>query len=404
MGKIKINTCILCFILLLPTANAQVWSPFDIRGQASLRTTFCFDLGANSLNMGFVKASYRGGFLEEEVRSNALNALNTENNIAGIRGHTSFLLTIPIKESLWHWSLKGTAAQFRELSFSRSVFDLVFFGNEASLGQEYPFAMHYRNLHFQYLQAGLHYTHQRHIAGLAAGPVSGSYLFDLKLNNASIFTAADGSFIELKAQSKLHWSDTTESKSLWQGKGINATLYYGYQSNHQKAYLLLEDFGFLRFNTHISDDTDSSWHYNGVPLDLFGQETASFSVNQDSIQKWTGLSEAESHRLMLPSSLNLGFEQSIRDEHFTLGVYGKYYFYSFASPQITIVPGWKVHPNWKVFASVSSGGYDGLTSGLHLKGNINNELGLMIGSKGLSEIWFDQSPASAGFYLTLYAY
>ncbi len=359
--------------------------------------------GSSDLTTEFLKAIYFDGFIEHDIKQNAFDKLEKHDNIAGLQSLSSFQFIFPTIDSNWSWSAEIGGGRFSELSFSRSAFDLAFFGNGQSIGKEYPFEIHYRNFFYQFFQGGIHYHNGRHLAGFAVGPVSGSYLLDMGIHDASIFTATDGSYIDLHGEISMRWSDTTEKHDLWRGTGIALDAWYGMQTKDQRFYVKLDNFGYINFrNNNIKASTDSVWRHEGVQFDIFDNKEVGFTINEDSLKNITGLTRSGDYMLMLPASIELAFEQGFQRHRFMLGIYGKYSLYSLGRPQIHVMPGWRFSSPVKAFMNFSLGGYSGFRTGLHLRAALGRGFGIRLGSHSLAGIWMDNNTAAFDFYITLY--
>ena len=399
---------ILLLLFLTGTTSlvfSQEWSPFTLQDKPAVRFSRNINLQTNTVPTDFAQEIWQGNYINRREKTDALEKLQTLENVAQFENNTTFQMTFPIKDSNWIFSTRFKNESFRELSFSKTAFELAFFGNESSIGQKVPLEFHYREIDLMSMQLGIHYKNKNHIAGIALGAVSGSYLFDFELNNGHIYTQEDLSAIEISGKSSLSWSDSKGQRNLWKGTGINTNIYYGYKNRRHQFYIMLDDFGIINFqNNNIRDQTDSTWQYSGVNYNIFEQDEVLFNINRDSVQEWTNLKNSGNKSFMLPSSLRFGLKQHFKDRNFFLNVLGKYYFYSFARPELKIMPGWQLNQNWKILASLSHGGYSSLNAGLHLKSNFENGWRLEVGSNNLAGMWFNNHPAAADFYITITKY
>ncbi|MFW6020049.1 MAG: hypothetical protein ACOCPM_05655 [Bacteroidales bacterium] len=405
--QIKFIHIILLALLTGTTVSAytQEWSPFMLQDKPGVRFSQNINFQTNTVPASFIKDIWQSNYLTHKKKTNSLNNLQTRENIAKFENSTTFQVSHPLKDSSFIFSARLTNQRLRELSFSKTAFDLAFFGNSSSIGQKLPFDFHYRDIAMQSMQLGLHYKGKKHIAGIEFGPASGSYLFDFNINNGYIYTPEDLSGIEASGKVNFSWSDSTGKQNPWTGTGFSSSVYYGYQSKQHLFYVMLDDFGLINFkNNDIRDQTDSTWEYSGVHYNIFEQDEVIFNINQDSLQQWTNIKAAGDKRYMLPSKIRFGLEQHFKNRTFFLNILGKYHLYSFARPEIKIMPGWKLNKNWKIQTSVSHGGYSSLNAGFHVKSNFKNGWHLQVGSNNLGGMWFNNHPAAMDVYITIYKY
>lgn len=401
----KLLTHIIILFLLSATLNvkAQYKTPPVLRDSAEFSLNWNIYSASNGISNEFFQAALQAEYLDQGIKDRALKGLKPDGNIAGYVNQISIGITQPLRDSSWFYSVVFGHDQLQEVSFSRTAFQLAFYGNENSIGQEMPFSIYYRSLSTQTLQMGLHYKQGKHGIGMAIGAVSGSRFFEADIPQASITTATDLSEISLNGDIRMSWDDSSNHHNIWKGRGFNADIYYSWNCRQREFFLMLDDFGMIWFpDNHIADRTDSSWTFNGVEANLFDTDKALLSVNRDSLQQWTGLNKGGSRRFMLPSVLRMGFRQYLRDRRFSLGVHAQYYFYSQAMPSVSILPAWQINSQWQLQASLSNGRYGEWSSGLHLRAAFDSGFGLKLGSHNLGGMWIAGSPAALDFYVTLY--
>lgn len=393
----------ICLVLLPVLTKAQHFNPFDIRDSAGIYMSSGLNATANTIPGSFGREAFLGNFLDAEIKTQALNQLNSSSNIASYQDYLSFRFSHPLQDSSWVLSVEFKNRQFTESKFSKTAFELAFFGNQSSIGEMMDFDFHYRTMMMQSIKLGLHYKSHKHIAGFSLGAVSGSYLFEAGIKNASLYTDTDYSIVQLSGEPFINWSDSSEKKDPWTGRGIIGDLYYGYENRAYQFFIILEDFGYITYpNNELNSRNDSIWEFNGTSQNIFSQEEILFSVNRDSLKEWTGLNASGKASFMLPSQLRFGWRQGIPGQQFDIALYGRYYFFSHAYPELDIIPGWRFHPTWKTSINLSHGGFGGFRAGMHIEADFNNGFGIKAGSRNLFGMWMNNLPAAAGFYISLY--
>lgn len=396
-------------ILLLFTVSlklqAQQPQPPQLMDSANFSASWAIYAASNTVSNEFLMSALQGKYLDRQLKDRTLKGLKKDGNLGGFVNKISVGITQPLRDSTWHYSVSFSTNQLQEIEFSKTAFQLAFYGNKGSIGQEMPFRAYYRSLSTQSLQLGLHWKRGNHQAGVAVGAVSGSTLFETDIRDAGIQTAEDLSQISLHGDISMQLADSNSHNNIWKGKGFNADLYYARETEWWKFYLMLDDFGMIWFeDNHISERTDSSWTYEGANWNMFESGEHVFSVNSDSLQKWTGLDRGGRYSFMLPSALHLGFRQQLPGRKFSLGLYASYYFYSQAMPSVSVIPAWQINEQWQLMASIHEGRYGSWTTGMHLRAAFASGFGLKLGSHNLGGIWFEGQPATLEFYVTLYKY
>ncbi len=395
MAKRIATGSILFLLTWLSTAMPGTYRPLGPPDSTALQLHYGLHGATDAVPGKFAGKVLFGGYLDHALKQDAIDRLGDNHNLFGMKASWGMDFFSPVKGSPWQWSVHLSAHQLKELSFSRSAFHLVFFGNKPSTGEAYPFSLQYRELDYQLFQGGIHYRHNRHYGGIRLGPASGTYYFSGHLEEGTIYTHSDGQCIELMMQGHLHWSDTAGNKGFFRSSGLAGSITYGYETKNQKAYIALENLGVIMYNTHFNSNIDSTWHYKGVEANFFEDNNMQLNVNRDSLLSWSGARHNGRQQVLLPASLRVSFVHGIQDYRYSVALYGSYPLFSLARPQIWVVPGWKIHPNWKVMGVVSYGGYGALTTGLGLRASLQYGLDMELVSNNLMGMWLNNHPAAA---------
>lgn len=395
----------LFWLIIFPVFSQTPNTYWDQKQQTISGYNLNIKLASNSLSTNFAKALYEGAYLNNDMKAAVLDKLHKDNNLTGFRQNSDLFINFPLNDSSWKASVHYTSTKVREMRFSKSAFELAFLGNENSIGQAYPFHLHFRSLDYESFRIGLKKKWERQFAGLEFGVVSGSYYLDSRIKNAEIYTAGDGSYVDLKMKAKLDWSNEEQGKNIWQGTGLVADLYWGVRTEKRQLFVQLDDWGVINFNnSDLTGAIDSSWRFNGLSWNFFREkEPAFFSFNKDSLKKWSGISQGGNIRVFLPSSINLFAEQNFN--RLGIGFWGQYHFHSMAGPRISIRPSYRLDNSWQIAGSFSHGGYGSFRTGLHVEADFSHSrFGFKAGSYNIGGVFMEEAPAAIDFYFTIYKY
>lgn len=391
------------FVFLLACfspGKASVYLSPEIPDSTTLQLHYRLYAGTESVPGKFARKLILGGYLNHALKQDTYNQLSDNNNLAGLDISRGMDFYFDARESGWQWSAHFSTHQLHELSFSRSSFHLLFFGNAPSIGKEYPFNFHYRELSYQLWQGGIHYRSQGHYAGVRLGPASGSSYFSGQVESGSLYTHSNGQYMDLMLQGQLHWSDTAMDKTMFGGTGMAGSITYGYETQEQKVFISLDNLGVISYRMHISSDQDSMWHYEGVEANLLEMDEVHLAVTRDSLLAWSDIQyNGSNQQVLLPASIKFAFVQGFQNHRYSVGLYGNYPLFCLARPRIWIVPGWQINPLWKLTGMVAHGGYSGLTTGLGVNATFENGLTIRLESSNLLTMWHKDLPATAGLII-----
>ncbi len=248
---------------------------------------------SNVLYNDLVTALYRGGVINQDVRTRSLDRMGGMN-----RG--GFLLGGRVAYA-WGDSLFGRANWMPRISlaynsamgirFAKDAYSLAFFGNagfEGSTAHLAPGSLYWSN----YQTLGFGVEDRRSGTFVELSVVNGQKLNSAHISKAEFYTAVDGRYLDLQLNGDMHQSDTT-GKEFSSGLGAAVNLEW-----HKEFRLLgpgaefvlgITDLGFIAWNNKsLSIKKDSALHYEGVEVkDILDLEN--LVVNPSVIRDTLGL-------------------------------------------------------------------------------------------------------------------
>ncbi len=230
-----------------------VGSPFNIkkpRARLTIEALGMYD--SNALRNDLVMGLWRGGDLSRDVRELSQDALQGRNS-AGYEG--SFRATYT-----WGASLFGDKSMrplvsvgYRDLMgmrFTDDLYNLTFFGNAAYEGKTAVLAPSAQDeQRYQTIGVGMKAAGSE--TYLRLDLVNGQYLNAVHLQQADLYTAEDGRYIEADLDGTWSTSDTSGRHfSNGLGLGLNAGVQMNarFSGRSLKVFLEVNDLGFIAWN------------------------------------------------------------------------------------------------------------------------------------------------------------
>ncbi len=380
--------------LLLPAmATAQVDS-LTIAAKAPshvlvLEASAGFD--SNVIFNDLVLDLYRGRNLSREVRDRSYDALGNAN-----RG--GYLLDMNLAYTWGRWLLGRDKWRPRinvayrsqlGLRFSRDAFALAFRGNKAFEGRAASIGPGtFQHVAYQEIGFGV----EDHASGsfLAVSLVGGNRLRKAVINQADLYTATDGRFVELDLDGNYRRSDTS---TVFKPKGIGAALSFSWRhpvhaaGQEMVVTVGAEDIGFISWGRGAGTiGKDTLIRYDGFTaqsiLDLDG-----LIPEEENLRDSLGLGYTPgSFVTLLPGLVHarLEFGKARRGighvEHRAYSLSVAHRFSPGFVPCVSAVRHVALSRALSLGAGVGYGGYGGFRLGLGLEARLGKQVALTVGT------------------------
>lgn len=363
-------------------AGAQDLLPAGIPAEADrleLHGGFAYD--ANTLLNELVLDLAQGGFVARDVRLRSQEALRTNNRMGQVMQvglHAVFGDSVLGRPGL-KVLLSAAYTDQAGLRFRPDVYDLTFFGNAGSAGRMADLSgSAFERQRYQTLGAGLYNV--RTGSWVRFDLVKGSSWTSVDLQDATLFTAADGTRLDLRLHGSYHQSDTARN-DLGAFNGIGAAVSFaqrfglpGRNGATHRITVGADDLGAVRWGPrtlHTSADTGLA--FDGFDVeDIFDLDGA--LTGEQQLLDTFGVSPVTGARWhMLPvhawvaygATWATGWRMDLRVAQRALPG-----FIPFAQ-----VIGWRRFGDQYVGLSAQYGGSGGLRAGLHGRFRITRWLG-----------------------------
>lgn len=408
----KISLFIIFFFSLCPG-----WAQDSIIPTEKFAQTIEFNglgyINSTTLHNDFVRSFYYGRFIDEDTKFIATRKMEESNLIGGMTriGFTYTIHSLQIKNApVLSFSLLDRS--HLDVKFSDDLFNVLFYGNKSYAGQTAQmgdFALNY--LRYQQLRFGWsrngNATHGGYGFGISL--LSGEQNRSAKMSVADLYTAADGTFLDLQVAMEIDRSDTTHTGYFAQnGMGFSTDLFYEMPytcwNRPGKIRFDVKDLGFIQWNSNsMHHSVDSSYHYEGMEVnDLFNMDSTVFpSSIENVIDRNTSFSRRKYARA-IPGALDihtksfygkqLAFEKGITwrfNTNAKMYYYAKFHFLMGRNKNIDIA------------YVLGYGGYGRFNSGLDLSADIGKHYSFQFMNYYLFSDVTAQSTIGMGVFMKL---
>lgn len=289
------------FSILLVALTLSAYSQ-----ESSLEFNTDIGLFNSSINAQLLSQSY--GFLDEVEKSNIIDALKAENNIA-FESNNAILYQ---NKKGWGLSLSNHTGAYA--TYSKSLVELSLLGNTPFKGENLKLdplditAFNYSQLDFSYQWSKKIQT--------SVGLLLGHHFLDATVNEARFYTHPQAAFINYQVDYEAHFTDTTDLlQKPFGNKGYGAVFGMSYKDsiNNGEIELSISDLGFIRWNDKTSNmHIESQYEFEGINVNDFISFSDSIIRNEiDSLQSDLQSNIKESYTWQLPTIFRLCINQAL---------------------------------------------------------------------------------------------
>jgi len=264
-----------------------------------------FFANSNSVTSAFSNAFINPRFIDEELKLSSYDRLAADNRFGMELSYGVSAVFYP--DSSWRANRKAFRIQFKQdnlfaAAFTNDVFRLFFSGNaayanmDAKLGSSAFYNLRSRSFYVDYLQ-----THNLSSFSVGLAFIQGNSLVDTRIDEGSLFTASDGSFLDL------YWKGNAmlSSASALNSPGFAARMSVGKSFGRYKRWQVqfkAEDIGFINWNSETTlINADTSLRFTGLQFnDLFNTEWGTVEPSDSLRRIFTGKTITGSEMAALP--------------------------------------------------------------------------------------------------------
>jgi hypothetical protein len=270
-----------------------------------------YNINSNAVTNSFIKSLYNRSFIDDNAKDRETKRLKKYNRL-GADEITSINGVYNTKKVTYVFGL--TQRVFAGAHFSNDLFELVFRGNSdyagknANLDHTHIQAFDYQSLYFgvqKQLKEG------KYTIGASGAFIRGGQYHNLSMKNASLYTDAQGQYVNLKGD--LNFSQTPGGSSALksQGKGASVNLFFSMKTEKGRLNFEVRDLGFITWQGVKTYSGNSSFQYNGLLLNNIlssGGTAIASSITLDSIAKAAGINiKTENKTMFLPTTFHINY-------------------------------------------------------------------------------------------------
>jgi len=302
----------------LDEALSATSQPLMYDGKGAIRLEGDVSAQSNGVPYDFYKSFVFPDFISEDQKRNALEELDEKTRfgaIASWKAQVIFATDSASRAQEKYLSVRVRQNTIYSTQFGKDAFRLLFEGNKpfagifADLSKTSIYFTSYRTFELGYV-----FTKPKAYYSIHLGLASGNNLQQLDIQSGSLFTAEDGSYLDLDWKGDFFFSAMPE-KGIFDSKAIGATMSLDFTQLLGNKWILSEsitDLGFIVWNPKgRAGAQDTSFRFTGIQLGNLLEISDSSIVLGDTLeQKLIGNDVRQSKMAPLPFHLSLGLERS----------------------------------------------------------------------------------------------
>ena len=263
------------------------------------------------------------GYLDNNLKNNILN-LNDQHTI-NFDFTSSLKYTEKIRNSLFYNFSFSDITQLNA-KFDNDLLKLALKGNYDYQDETLNFDnTRIRATRYQQFKLHLENSADKYSIGLGISYVHGNHNYTIISNNASIYTAPMGLYLDLNYDINAYATDTVDF-SLFEnnGNGVALDLTGSYYAFNHKLVVYMHDLGFIMWSNNSNNIlVDSSYIFNGVTIDNIFDFNDSILEASNIVDDYNNLSEKNSqYKSYLSSNIGFKISKQVRGNRFGLITYG----------------------------------------------------------------------------------
>ena len=257
--------------LITPISNSSNDSIYTEIG-----TSFHSYVGSNSINNKFASTIFNSGYISNDLKGT--NHLKGKNILGTDLNSETYITHMP--DSLWGLSNFGyriglTHKQLRSVAFSDDLYNLIFYGNKQFAGDFANFEnTKFRSIDYQKLELGIikKYNDNETKVDIYFGLniLKGQQIQALNIYKGSLFTAEDGSYIDLNTKISYLSSDQSNKQITdFNGLGLSCDAFFSVEDIKSKLTFTFasQDLGYISWaKKSYFTGVDTSIYFDGIQI------------------------------------------------------------------------------------------------------------------------------------------
>jgi hypothetical protein len=353
---------------------------------------------SNAFPNHFYTTFYQGGYLTDETKRKAADKLQELNRFGADADFNLLFRYSPdtlLGKTGWSYTMRVAERRHLNLEMTGDFFNMGFFGNamfENKIAKLAAFQLDF--ISYQQIGLGLEkklkLNDNLHQWGVMANFLNGRNAQRAILNQADLFTATDGAFIELDINGSYNRTDSIKNRQLIpnpaKGAGFSFDLYYQLITKEKhKLQVSVMDLGYINWkNNAIAYNYDTLFRFEGIQIpNLFELNDSLVRLSQDSIVNRAQKSNNKSFKTILPAWLQLSYSHQLIPQKLALNAIVRYRFNDIYLPFLAVGATYFYNSNTHAIFHVGYGGYGNFNYALMINQRIGKQFTVGFGSNQL---------------------
>ena len=372
-------------------------------------------LASNAVKNNLSNAFLYNKFIDDKLKSSV--SLKNE-NYYGQKIQSNFYYSHKY-DTLWGISNMGIKVgvnyqMFKNMSFSKDFYNLVMYGNKQYEGKTADLSnldinmLSYQSIELGFFKYFKEPANGYHTLYFGFNLIKGQEYQYLYFQDAKLFTAPAGEYIDLDIKSGYFGSDSVASNILdFNGIGASLNFYWAYEDEkHKSRYeVAFTELGLISwYKNPLNYMADTNIRLEGVEVNNIFSSDEEIAINsKDSILKEIYSTENNKTFLKsLPKQFNFTFSKYLLDNKYIARLGAGYIFN--ANQMMPVVYSdnkFFLDPRFNIGISVAYGGYTGFRIGLSTEFTIKNKFHILLSSSNIAGFVLDENTYSQAMFVGL---
>lgn len=398
---------------------------FDTYGYSNLHTGFennksvigidgDYFFGSNSIKNSLSNSLLSNSFIDDDLKKSS--SLKDNNKFGNYFQSNIYYANMPdtlfgVPDLGMRFGMNYYSMQ--NINFSRDFYNLMFYGNKqyedeyADISNLDINKLTYQSFEFGLFKRFAEKENGYHTAYIGLSLIKGQEYLYMYTNEARLYTAPDGEYLDLTINSSYFASDSAKATiATVGGMGASINFYWAYEDVEHKSRfeITLTDLGLVSwFNNPLNYSADTNIRFNGQEIDDIFNPESSNEISQDSIlQLIYSKSDNKTLNKSLPKRFQFAYTKRFLNDKYipTLGM-GYFFNSNQFMPVIFLNNKLVMSPHFNFDFLFSYGGYTGFSLGLGLGFNIIDNLKFRIVSPNIVGALMPDNTYSNGAFVGL---
>jgi hypothetical protein len=393
--ELLLGFVLLCLIGKAQDSTAVLKPKVELSGSYSINST--------ALTASFYQGLYSGKYIDATIKNSVSKRL-VANNLFGVDVEAKALYYS--SQVFGQWGVYAGVSYNIDLGaqFTGDVYRLIFEGNANYAGKTADLSgvqvkyMESQSLHFgvyKSLPTGASTARRTIQCGLNF--VQGSTWYDIKIDKGSVFTEANGAYLDITMKGNMYQSDTLKNFN-----GIGAGLNFSYKvekKNGRQFLIEASNVGVMQWNKNtVHNYVDTTFRFDGFQINnIFAIQDSTFSnISANTITDHLK-SENKTQLMVLPFTIHATYLYPLNQKNY-LTADLNYKYWATYIPKLIVSYGYKFTQCVSAEVSAGYGGYGQLHAGLNAKFSCK-DLQLRVGASDLLGFIAPSSFSNQGAYI-----